>query len=393
MTRSSPGRRGRLRTVLAVCAVLLPQAVFAEPLPPGRLHTNGNQIVDDAGHAVRIMAVNWFGLNSSRGAPGDLQGANWHVMLRAMVSEGFNALRLPISNALVEGKVDATDINLILNPDLKGVSGLALLDKIIDEAGKVGLRVILDIHNSSAVDTPRANGLWYNVVYNQQHFLDDWKLLATRYGGGQTVIGADLFNEPHDPCTWGDGNRPTDWALAATEAGNAVLKIAPGWLIIVDGIQRYRNVYTNWGGNLAGVLDHPITLAVPHQLVYSAHDYPASAVPEPYLDPKNYAKTAPVAWSAHWGFIMRRNIAPVFVGETGSSELIEEDREWMRLFTTYLNTNTTGGKLPPGVVPMSFGWWSWNANPEGNPIGLLRSDEASVNAGQRAALRALMQLP
>jgi chitinase len=251
--------------------------------------------------------------------------------------------------------------------------------------------VILDIHNSSAVDTPRANGLWYNVAFPQARFLADWQLLATRYGPDPTVIGADLFNEPHDPSTWGDGNQATDWARAATEAGNAVLAIAPGWLIIVDGIQRYRTTYTNWGGNLVGVRDHPITLTVPHQVVYSAHEYPASVVPEPYLDPRRYAETAPPAWTAHWGFIVRGNIAPVFVGETGSSEVTAEDRAWMRLFTTYLNTNTTGTRLPPGSAAMSFGWWSWNANPQGNPVGLLGPDENSVNAEQRAALQALMQ--
>jgi aryl-phospho-beta-D-glucosidase BglC (GH1 family) len=383
---------GRLaRSCLLAAVLLLPSVPRAQPLPQGRLHTSGTQIVDDSGRPVRIMAVNWFGMNSSRGAPGDLQGVNWRATMRAMVNEGFNAIRLPISNALVEGKVAATDINLALNPDLTGLSGLALLDRIIGYARDIGLRVILDIHNSSAVDTPRANGLWYNVGYNQAHFLADWQLLATRYGTDPTVIGADLFNEPHDPSTWGDGNRQTDWALAATDAGNAVLRIAPGWLIIVDGIQRHHGTYTNWGGNLAGVLDHPITLAVPHQLVYSAHDYPASAVPEPYLDPKHYAATAPASWTAHWGFVMRRHIAPVFVGEVGSNEETAEDREWTRLFTSYLNTNTTGAKLPPGQVAMSFGWWSWNANPQGNPKGLLQPDEISVNAGQRAALRALMQ--
>ncbi len=376
----------------ALAALLLaPARLGAQTLPPGPLHTSGIQIVAEDGRPVRLIAINWFGLNSSRGAPGDLQGTNWHTTMRAMLAEGFNTLRLPISNAFVEGKVEATDINFTLNPDLAGLSGLALLDRIIAEAGRIGLRVILDMHNSSAVDTPRANGLWYNVGYTQHHFLADWQMLATRYGGVPAVIGADLFNEPHDPSTWGDGNRPTDWALAATEAGNAVLKIAPGWLIIVDGIQRYRNVYTNWGGNLAGVLDHPITLSVPHQLVYSAHDYPASAVPEPYLDPKNYARTAPAAWTAHWGFIVRRNIAPLFLGETGSNELTEADRTWMRLFTTYLNTNTTGVTLPPGVLPMSFGWWSWNANPQGNPMGLLAPDENSINAPQRAAIQALIQ--
>jgi hypothetical protein len=36
-------------------------------------------------------------------------------------------------------------------------------------------------------------------------------MLAGRYRGNPTVIGADLDNEPHGAATWGDGNPQTDW--------------------------------------------------------------------------------------------------------------------------------------------------------------------------------------
>ena len=36
--------------------------------------------------------------------------------------------------------------------------------------------------------------------------------------------------------TWGDGNKETDWRLAAERIGNEVQEIAPHWLIIVGGI-------------------------------------------------------------------------------------------------------------------------------------------------------------
>jgi len=54
------------------------------------------------------------------------------------------------------------------------------------------------------------------------------------------VIGADLHNEPHGPATWGSGDVATDWRLAAERAGNAILKVNPDWLIIVQGVQEYQ---------------------------------------------------------------------------------------------------------------------------------------------------------
>ena len=44
-------------------------------------------------------------------------------------------------------------------------------------------------------------------------------MLAQHYRGNDTVVGADLYNEPHSPATWGDGNPATDWHLAAETAG------------------------------------------------------------------------------------------------------------------------------------------------------------------------------
>ena len=59
----------------------------------------------------------------------------------------------------------------------------------------------------------------------------DWKMLAQRYAGNTTVIGADLHNEPHAEGTnpaatgacWGCGDTARDWRLAAERAGNAIL--------------------------------------------------------------------------------------------------------------------------------------------------------------------------
>src|SRR6266487_778509 len=127
-------------------------------------------------------------------------------------------------------------IDYRLNPDLKGLHGLALMDRIIQGARSRGLKIILDRHDPTADLRPQ---LWYTDQVPASRWIHDWVMLARHYRGNDTVIGADLANEPHGPATWGDGNPRTDWRLAAEQAGNAILAVNADWLIIVEGIEQY----------------------------------------------------------------------------------------------------------------------------------------------------------
>jgi endoglucanase len=66
--------------------------------------------------------------------------------------------------------------------------------------------VILDRHRP---DSGSQSELWYTSRYSEARWIADWQMLARRYAGNTTVIGADLHNEPHGPATWGDGNQAT----------------------------------------------------------------------------------------------------------------------------------------------------------------------------------------
>jgi len=101
-------------------------------------------------------------------------------------------------------------------------------------------------------------------------------MLAQHYASNSTVIGADLFNEPKKSATWGNSAPATDWNKAAERCGNAVLAANPNWLIIVEGVEKYNNQTTWWGGNLTGAAAFPVVLSVNNKLVYSPHEYPSS---------------------------------------------------------------------------------------------------------------------
>ena len=195
-------------------------------------------------------------------------------------------------------------------------------------------------------------------------------MLAARYAGNPTVIGADLHNEPHGPATWGAGGA-NDWRLAAERAGNAVLAVNPDWLILVEGVESASSGNYWWGGNLSNAGAHPVRLNVAGRLVYSPHDYPASFYPQPWFSAPNYPANLPGVWDATWGFLVKENRAPVWLGEFGTKLLIDSDRQWIQTLTAYLSGNG-----------MSFAFWSLNPNSD-DTGGLLQDDWTTVQQAKQ----------
>ena len=373
-------------------SVVLSAATDSHLLPQGFLSTDGNQIVAADGTPVKIAAVNWYGLETPNFAPVGLYAQNFQAMMNEMVQAGFNTIRLPWSDQLLDpGSAPSSAwVNYALNPDLQGLTGLQIMDKIIAYAGRVGLKVILDHHLTTAGAGNNPNGLWYDATYSAARFQQDWVTLAQRYAGNPTVIGADLDNEPHDPATWGGGG-PDDWAAAATEAADAIQAYSPGWLMIVEGIETYSGSDPSQQENLLGVGADPIVTNVPKKVVYSVHDYPASVDPTTYDQDPAYPSNLPAVWNQYWGYIYQQNIAPVFVGEFGAAMQSPEDSSWLSELTAYLGGQLGGSgglSIAAGQQGPSWAYWSWNPN-QGGAGGIL-NDDWTVNTTQMASLDPLL---
>ena len=364
----------------------------AGPTPPGTaqagyFHTEGNQILNDAGEPVKIAGVNWFGMETALLAPHGLHTRSYTDMMDQMKELGFNTIRLPFSDQLFDpGRNAPNGINYNLNPDLQGLSGLALMDKIVGYAGSIGLKIILDHHRSSAGDGPNGNGLWYDAVYGEAKWIENWKMLGQHYAGNSTVIGADLANEPH-AATWGGGGG-NDWEAAATRAGNAIQSVNPDLLIIVEGVGG--NYW--WGGNLTGVASNPVTLDVPDRVVYSPHDYPNSVYAQSWFQGADFPNNLEAIFDQYWGYIYRQDIAPVLLGEFGSRLTDPKDVAWMERIVPYLagDFNADGqSDIPADEEGISWTWWSWNPN-SGDTGGILADDWITVNQAKLDALQPIM---
>ena len=142
------------------------------------------------------------------------------------VKLGINSIRLPITYM----NVWDTDFSVIAKKDLKAdefkslkwtvrEDSLAKIDKYIEEAGKRGIYIILDLHGAPGSqngqdhsgDTGRGDRLWYYGDLGdafRDKTVELWKLLATRYKDNPVIAAYDILNEPAGSVT---GNVTASW--------------------------------------------------------------------------------------------------------------------------------------------------------------------------------------
>jgi cellulose 1,4-beta-cellobiosidase len=377
----------------------------------GYWHTSGNQILDANNVPVRIAGVNWYGFETVDAVVHGLWGADYKKIMDNMKALGYNTIRLPYSDQAVIDNVVPSNISTngpngtTMNSDIKGLHTLEIMDHIVSYAGSIGLKVILDNHRSENGNSAEQNGLWYTGSYSESQWISNWAMLANRYKGNSTVIGADLRNEPHNVAgtpyngngsgaTWGTGNAATDWRLAAQKAGNAVLAANPNLLILVEGISDYQlpsgTIDSDWwGGNLEGAANAPVQLNVPGRLVYSPHDYGPNLFNQTWFNSSTTPASLAATWDKFWGYLSKQGIAPVMVGEFGTTQNASDasssspgsQGQWFESLVNYLKANP------------AMGWTYWAYNGE-DSYGLVDNSYGSTPASStKQSLLASIQFP
>lgn len=370
----------------------------------GYWHTSGKNILDSNNQVVKITGINWFGFETGNYVFHGLWSRDYRDVLDQVKSLGYNTIRLPYSTQLFDSGIVSNSISnapttkwpsgmnlpLMVNGTMNGtpLPPLQILDKIIEYGGSIGLRFILDRHRP---DSGAQSPLWYTAAYSESRWISDWVMLANHYAGNTAVIGADLHNEPHHiqgnnatGSCWGCGNTAVDWRLAAERAGNAILAANPNWLIVVEGVDCFgpNGVMqptegascTWWGGQLAGARTYPVRLNVANRLVYSSHEYDNGVFAQTWFSDPNFPNNMPALWDQWWGYLAKENIAPVLVGEFGSTLNDPVDGQWLSALMSYISTNG-----------MHFTFWCLNPN-SGDTGGILLDDWMTVNTTKHGYL-------
>ena len=282
---------------------------------------------------LMLKGTNWAGFQAN-GCVHELWKHSLQNYLDRLVDNHFNAVRLPLSLALVAadswiitGTEDAEHPRC--GHEYQGLETLAILDDVVERLRAIGVFVMLDMHTQSH---PEFNqGCWENSCCTGdkvcdeamvERFIEAWRKLARRYCAQPNVIMADLFNEPHD-AYWGEGApEGADWGLFAERLGNEVLAICPRWLIVVEGVGNNNRACGHaghggcwWGENILGMLRAPIRLSLPNRLVLSPHVYGHGN--HPYMKSRSFPRNMPGVWTAHWYRVAVETGVPVVLGEWG----------------------------------------------------------------------------
>jgi endoglucanase len=370
----------------------------------GFWHTSGNQILDSDGNPVRIAGINWYGFETPDEIAHGLWAQDYHVIINDIKALGYNTIRIPFSNQMVEDPIVPSNLSFYnatgpINTDLEGLNALQDLQKIVTYAGEVGLKVILDDHRSEAGESAEANGLWYTSTYTSQDWVNDWVTLAKLFANDPTVVGFDLRNEPHTPAgdtyaegaTWGTGDASTDVRLAYEQAGDAILAVDPNALIFCEGISEnptasgtYNSTW--WGGDLAEAGQYPVVLSSPGHVVYSAHDYGPEEFQQTWFNSSTTPASLDAVWNQNWGYLYTQDVAPVWVGEFGTdntaadieSSTAGSQGQWFESLVGYLSANPW------------MGWTYWALNGE-DSYDLLDSnyDPTPVSALKQSLLASI----
>jgi endoglucanase len=368
-------------TVSRSVPTLPPPVAAVTPIQPP-LSTKGADIVDTAGRVVLLRGVNWFGLETETHAPHGLWSRDYKEMLAQMKALGYNLIRLPYSvQGLSDTTVSGIDFAIGSNRELRDKTPLEVMDLVIQEAGRQGLLILLDSHR---LNNQRIPELWYGDGFSEADWINAWTALANRYKNQSNVIGADLKNEPHGRASWGTNDKATDWRLAAERAGNAILKVNPNWLIVVEGVENNvpgQKLKRHWmGGNLEGVQKFPVRLSARNKVVYSPHEYGEGVFKQPWFAEASFPRNLEARWDTGFYYIARQKIAPILIGEFGGRQVDAKSKEgiWQRQLVEFIQRRK-----------LSFAYWSWNPN-SADTGGILLDDWKAVDQPKQTLLSQLL---
>ncbi|CAF3198882.1 unnamed protein product [Rotaria sp. Silwood2] len=337
-----------------------------------------------------MAGVGWNGGSWVNASLDGLTFSDYKTILNNVVRLGHNTIRISFYDrgVLNDTPMNGVDYSIGSNSELKSLTYLGCLDRIIDYCGTIGLRVVFVSHNNEGghgsadnYGSSNANGLWYDVggasdgtdgggnpgTISDALWINVWETIARRWKNKPAILGYDLRNEPASyGSLWEKGvgsNRNIRYAYE--RAGNAIHAIDPRPLIICEGPQDYSENFANtWPaapeGDLSLVQQLPVNLVIPNKVVYSVHEY--SNVVNKYTGPDSGPEYI-ARMNANWGYLYQTNIAPVWIGEMGQWLTTSADFAYADTLVSYLNGQAPGGiKFSGSEQGVGTSWWNLNVN-------------------------------
>lgn len=101
------------------------------------LHTCGPYIEDARGRTVRLLAVNWYGFESNDFVAAGLDRRSFRDIIITVKRLGFNALRIPFSNEMVERNPVVSGLRRTCPRDAPATACLAIDGRALLAANRI----------------------------------------------------------------------------------------------------------------------------------------------------------------------------------------------------------------------------------------------------------------
>lgn len=203
---------------------------------PGRLHVEGNRLMNEDGQVVTLR-----GLMPADPATLRRKGQFNRLFFDRMAASGANVMRIPVHPERWEH-----------DPDYLW----RYLDPAVSWNGENGVYTIIDLHFIGDIGRDRGPQMPDISISSRDFALDFWRKVASYFKDTPHVI-FEIFNEPA-------GISAAAWRTDAQVLVDAIRSAGADQLVIVGGVEYSRD--------LSWVLEEPIR---GENIAYAAHIYPA----------------------------------------------------------------------------------------------------------------------
>ncbi len=231
-----------------------------------RLHTEGNRLLDTRGDLVTLHGVNIASLEWRDDGDHILESVKYVIR-----DWKANLIRLPLAQDRWFGKMT--------NQMDGGIAYRKIVDHVVNICAAKHVYIDLELHWSDCGKWVNAGGKLGQHNMPDQHSIEFWRDVATRYKNHPNVIFG-LYNEPHDVtwAFWRDGGTITDQPSRRERDQTQTTYQAVGIQKLYDVVRATgaKNLVTasglDWGYDLSGVLeDHALHGT---NIIYETHPYP-----------------------------------------------------------------------------------------------------------------------
>jgi glucan 1,3-beta-glucosidase len=222
-----------------------------------------------------------------------------------LAQAGIDAVRIPFGHWIF-GPPYPYHASYGANPHPYVEGGIDVLDRALDWASELGLRVVLDLHAAPGCQNGFDNGGiqgvcdWHTREDYLAHSVDVLGRLAARYRDCPSLCAIELLNEPR----W---DVPTDLLLGFYRRAHTAIRAhcAPERVAVVihDGFRSHREYLG------------PLAPPAFQNVIFDVHRYQCFEPADLALDLPGHVEKAEVAWASEADAIQRELGLPAIVGE------------------------------------------------------------------------------